>query len=275
MNIFSLLERAIMSDDILIKEELTAQCLAYCTKNEIRCDDDFTPQLFSKPSYASKCHIVDPRELPARKDFESREGLATLVHAIAHIEYSAIDLALDAVYRYPQMPSEYKVDWLEVASDEIRHFKMLQRLLTELGYTYGDFPVHCGLFDAAEHTAGNILERMAVIPRYYEASGLDVSPQIMKKLDNKRKNPQVKKLIEALQIIYDEEIEHVHKGDKWFKYLCKAAGKEEGSEEAVYFEILERYQLLSKHRPYVNVEARKEAGFSCSEIKKLGAKECS
>ncbi|UPT78069.1 ferritin-like domain-containing protein [Sulfurovum sp. XGS-02] len=275
MNIFSLLERAIISDNILIKEELTTQCLAYCTQNEISCDGDFTPQLFSKPSYASKCHIVDPRDLPARKDFESKEGLATLVHAIAHIEYSAIDLALDAVYRYPQMPGEYKVDWLEVASDEIRHFKMLQRLLAELGYSYGDFPVHCGLFDAAEHSAGNILERMAIIPRYYEASGLDVSPQIMKKLDNKRKNPQVKKLIEALHVIYEEEIDHVHKGDKWFKYLCKATGKVEGSEEEVYFEILERYKLLSKHRPYVNVEARKEAGFSCSEIKKLGAKECS
>lgn len=275
MNIFSLLERAIISDDILIKEELTTQCLAYCTQNEIRCNDDFTPLLFLKPSYASKCHIVDPRELPARKDFESKEGLATLVHAIAHIEYSAIDLALDAVYRYPQMPNAYKVDWLEVASDEIRHFKMLQGILSELGYAYGDFPVHCGLFDAAEHSAENILDRMAIIPRYYEASGLDVSPQIIKKLDNKRKNPQVKKLIEALNIIYNEEIEHVYKGDKWFKYLCKEEGKAEGTEEEVYFEILERYKLLSKHRPYVNVEARKEAGFSCSEIKKLGAKECS
>ncbi len=108
MNVFSLLERAIVSDDILVKEELTTQCLEYCIQNEIRCDDDFTPTVFSKPSYASKCHIVDPRDLPARKDFESKEGLATLVHAIAHIEYSAIDLALDAVYRYPQMPSEYQ-----------------------------------------------------------------------------------------------------------------------------------------------------------------------
>ncbi len=168
-----------------------------------------------------------------------------------------------------------KIDWLEVASDEIRHFKMLQSILNELGYEYGDFPVHCGLFDAAEHTAHNILDRMAIIPRYYEASGLDVSPQIIKKLDNKRKNPQVKKVIDALHIIYNEEIDHVHKGDKWFKYLCTKEGKNEGTEEEVYFEILERYQLLSKHRPHVNVEARKEAGFSCFEIKKLGAKECS
>ncbi|HEY9189620.1 MAG TPA: ferritin-like domain-containing protein [Sulfurovum sp.] len=275
MNIYETLEQAILSDEILFKEKLTAQCLDYCIENEISAADDFVPSVFTKPSYASKCHIVDPRELPARKDFESREGLATLVHAIAHIEFSAIDLALDAVYRYPHMPQAYKRDWLEVANDEIRHFKMLERLLNELGYVYGDFPVHCGLFDAAEHTAHNILDRMAIIPRYYEASGLDVSPQIIKKLENKRKNPQVKKLIEALNIIYTEEIDHVLKGDKWFKYLCKRTGKKEGSEEAVYFEILERYHLLSKHRPHVNVEARKEAGFSCGEILKLGARECS
>ena len=270
MNIYELLEQAIESDDITIKEKLTLQCLEYCNQNQVSCEDDFKPLVFEKPSYASKCHIVNPRQLPARKDFDNPEGLATLVHAITHIEYSAIDLALDAVYRFPEMPMEYKIDWLIVAQDEIRHFKMLQELLTDLEYKYGDFPVHCGLFDAAEHTAHSILDRMAIIPRYYEASGLDVNPQIIKKLDNKRKIPIVKKLIDALNIIYDEEIDHVHKGDKWFKYLCS----KEGLEESVYFDILERYKLLSKHRPHINVDARKEAGFTCSEIKKLGAKVC-
>ena len=275
MNIVEILEQAILSDDILLKEALTASCLEYCSQNEVSTPDDFTPTLFLSPSYASKCHIVNPKDLPARKDFDSKEGLATLVHAVAHIEYSAIDLALDAVYRYPYMPQAYKKDWLEVASDEIRHFKMLESLLSQLGYAYGDFPVHCGLFDAAVHTAHSLLERMAIVPRYYEASGLDVNPQIIKKLDNKRKNPEVKQLIDALTLIYAEEIDHVHKGDRWFKYVCKEEGVEAGREEAVYFEILERYKLLAKHRPHVNVKARKEAGFSCSEIMKLGAKVCS
>ena len=270
MNIYEILETALLSDDILLKEELTAQCLEYCNQKQVSCEDDFKPLVFEKPSYASICHIVDPRQLPARKDFGNPEGLATLVHAIAHIEYSAIDLALDAVYRFPDMPMAYKIDWLVVTQDEIRHFKMLKELLDTLNYEYGDFPVHCGLFDAAGHTAHSILDRMAIIPRYYEASGLDVNPQIIKKLDNKRKNPIVKKLIDALNIIYDEEIDHVHKGDKWFKYLCE----KEGVEESIYFEILERYKLLSKHRPHINVNARKEAGFTCSEIKKLGAKVC-
>lgn len=270
MNIYVVLEQAIISDEILSKEKLTAQCLEYCSQNEVSVPNDFVVKHFRVPSYASRCTIVSPKDLPHRKDFESKEGLATLVHSIAHIEFSAIDLALDAVYRYPDMPMEYKIDWLEVASDEIRHFKMLEDLLRELGFKHGDFPVHSGLFDAANNTADNILDRMAIVPRYFEASGLDVSPQIIKKLENKRKIPAVKKLIEVLHVIYEEEIDHVLKGDKWFKYLCK----KEGKSEEVYFDILEKYALLDKHRPHVNVQARKDAGFTCKEIKRLGAKEC-
>lgn len=271
MNFYTLLEAAISSDKITLKENYASQCLAYCTQNSIENAENFMPMVFEYPSYASICTIVDPRELPSRKDFDTPLGLATLTHAIAHIEYSAIDLALDAVYRYPWMPTEYKVDWLEVALDEIRHFKMLQGLLEDLGYRYGDFPVHSGLFDASQHTAENILDRMAVIPRYYEASGLDVNPQIIKKLNNKRKNLLVKRLIDNLEIIYEEEIVHVQKGDKWFRYLCEEQGVEV---EPQYMTILEAYGLTGKHRPYINVEARKEAGFSCEELLKLGAKEC-
>jgi len=270
MNIYALLEQSIVSHDILVKEKLSAQCLEYCNQNEVRVEDSFCPQIFDVPSYASYCTIVSPKDLPHRKDFGSNEGLATLVHSIAHIEFSAIDLALDAVYRYPEMSMAYKIDWLEVANDEIRHFKMLESLLGELGFSYGDFPVHCGLFDAANNTAHNILDRMAIVPRYFEASGLDVSPQIIKKLDNKRKIPAVAKLIEILNIIYEEEIDHVLKGDKWFKYLCQ----DEGKSEDVYFDILDKYDLLKKHRPHVNVQARKDAGFTCQEIKRLGAKDC-
>ncbi len=274
MNIYALLEQAIISDDILRKEKLTAQCLEYCNENEVRVEFGFCAKLFDVPSYATYCTIVSPKDLRHRKDFESNEGLATLVHSIAHIEFSAIDLALDAVYRYPDMSMSYKRDWLEVASDEIRHFKMLEGLLKELGFSYGDFPVHSGLFDAANNTAHNILDRMAIVPRYFEASGLDVSPQIIKKLHNKRKIPAVAKLIEILHLIYEEEIDHVLKGDTWFKYLCQKEGKDIGSYEEVYFDILQKYDLLDKHRPHVNVQARKDAGFTCKEIKRLGAKEC-
>ena len=271
MNLYSILEQAITSDAILEKERLAMLCLAYCSQNEVSVEMGFVPKIFGTPAYASFSTIVSPRDLRTRKDFETAEGLATLVHSIAHIEFSAIDLALDAVYRYPNMPLDYKVDWLEVANDEIRHFKMLNDLLVKLGFNYGDFPVHSGLFDAANNTAHNILDRMAIVPRYFEASGLDVSPQIIKKLENKHKIPNIKILIDILNIIYEEEIDHVLKGDKWFKYCCD----KEGKDVSVYFDILKAYDLLDKHRPHVNVEARKSAGFTCVEIKRLGAKECS
>jgi uncharacterized ferritin-like protein (DUF455 family) len=265
MNFYTLLEQAIRSDDIAIKTEITEQCLLYYSQNEISPQADFLAKSFESASYSHRCKIVSPKALSHRKDFASREGLAVLVHAIAHIEYSAIDLALDAVYRYPDMPRAYAIDWLEVASDELRHFKMLEELLIELGFNYGDFSVHSGLFDAGRNTEGNILDRMAVIPRYFEASGLDVSPQIIKKLQNKHKLPHVAKLIEILSIIYREEIDHVLKGDKWFKYLCQRENKS----PELYFEILERYDLLSNHRPHLNAKGRKEAGFTEEEIARL------
>ena len=270
MKLYKILEKAITSDCIETKEKLTQQCFEYCSQNEFIPSEGFIPLLFDKPSYIYKCKIVNPRELKARKDFDKPEGLATLVHAIAHIEYSAIDLALDAVYRYHEMPQHFKLDWLEVALDEIRHYKMLESLLVDLGFKYGDFPVHCGLFDAAKYTAHNILDRMAIIPRYHEASGLDVNPQISKKLDNKRKLLPVKRLIDMLNIIYDEEIIHVNKGDYWFKYICER----ENLDILIYFNILEKYKLLDKPRPHINVNARKKAGFTCDELRKLGDAEC-
>ncbi len=270
MNFFETLHNALISDDINTKEDLADQCFSYCTKNITQKPLDFTPIIFDRPSYFNKCNIVDPKELPKRNHLDTNEGLATLVHAITHIEYSAIDLALDAVYRFYDMPLQFKTDWLEVALDEIKHFKMLNAILEELGYRYGDFDVHQGYFDISRQTDNSVIERMAVVPRYYEASGLDVNPQIMIKLDNKRKVPIVKKIIEALHIILDEEIDHVSKGDKWFKFLCDR----DNLSYNIYFEILKKYELIKKHRPHINVEARKLAGFSCEEIKQLGAKEC-
>lgn len=270
MNIYKVLEEAITIDCIELKENLTQQCLEYCSKNEFISSHGFYPLIFNKPSYTNRCKIVEPKELKARKNFDTNEGLAILVHAITHIEYSAIDLALDAVYRFPEMPISYKIDWLEVAEDEIRHYKMLNNLLNELGFSYGDFPVHCGLFDAGRETEDDILERMAIVPRYYEASGLDVNPQIIKKIENRRKLPMVKKLIETLNIIYNEEIIHVQKGDKWFKYLCD----KDNLDYSIYFNILDKYKLLSTYRPHINVDARQKAGFSCIELKKLGNIEC-
>ena len=268
MSFYSLLETALLSDNVDLKKESTHRCIEYCTKNILPQSN--SARVFEKPSYASFCTIVPTDKLPMRNHLDTPQGLATLVHAIAHIEYSAIDLALDAVYRFDKMPLEFKQDWLKVADDEIRHFKMLEKILHALGYKYGDFPVHQGFFDIAKDTSRSPLYRMAIIPRYYEASGLDVNPQIIKKLHNKRKDPLVAELIKTLEVILKEEIDHVSKGDKWFRYLCD----ESGVNIDIYFSILDEFRLGLGNRKHINVEARRQAGFSCEEIKKLGAKDC-
>jgi len=269
-NFYTLLLEALRSDDIDTKEHLILQALQYCNQNLIS-PNSHTPVLFESPSYSTLCQIVDPKDLPARKHFDTKKGLVTLVHAIAHIEFSAVDLALDAVYRFPHMPVEFKHDWLIVAQDEVRHFKMLQNILHELDANYGDLPVHQGLFDASMHTTTDVLERMAVIPRHYEAGGLDVNPQIIKKLQNRAKDPVVAMIIDALNVIETEEIDHVHKGDKWFKQICHQRALEP---TATFQAILEKYKL-HRHKPHMNISARKQAGFACEELLALGAKKCS
>jgi len=270
MNFYHTVELALLSSEIDTKESLCHKLLEYCNTNVCIEEAAESPKCLTEPSYTSVCDIVNPKELPARKHFDTAEGLATLVHAITHIEFSAIDLALDAVYRFSDMPKEFKRDWLAVAADEIRHFKMLHGILEELGFAYGDLPVHQGLFDASVHTAGDVLDRMAVIPRHYEATGLDVNPQIIKKLKNLKQRPIIAKIIEALHVIEEEEIDHVRKGDRWFKWLCQKRGMEPSD---TFKTILHKYDLYRK-RPHMNVEARKEAGFACEELLELGAKAC-
>ena len=180
-----------------------------------------------------------------------------------HIEYSAIDLALDACYRFRNMPKEYYKDWMIVAEDEIRHFKMINSLLEKTGYKYGDFPVHDSLFEASQKT-NNLLSRMAIIPRWYEANGLDANEKIIKKLQ-KTDDEFAKEVIEALKIILKEEIPHVQKGDKWFKFECK---RQNLDPLKTYFDIVDNFFKDWKKKD-LNVKARLKAGFSCNELKIL------
>ena len=269
MKFYKLLHKALTTDNIDEKETLCHQAMEYCNIDS-KIEDDNTPiEIFKSPSYVSICNIVSFRELPRRRDFTNDKGLATLLHSITHIEYSAIDLAIDAVYRFRDMPISYKIDWLEVAFDEIRHFRMLNGILKETGFKYGDFPVHSSLFDISMATAGDILERMAVIPRHYEATGLDVNPKIIEKLRRIKTNPKIEATINALEVIYNEEISHVQKGDKWFKYICN---QRDIDIHETFFEILKKYRLLNPRD--INVEARLKAGFECRDITRLGAKKC-
>jgi uncharacterized ferritin-like protein (DUF455 family) len=214
------------------------------------------------PTYERMTTIVTPNNVKKRRSLKTVHGKAIFLHAVTHIEFAAIDLALDATYRFRNLPLQYYIDWLEVAQDEVRHFLMLESLLNEMGYEYGDFPVHEGLFDAAKRSL-NLIDRMAVVPRYLEANGLDANPKMIEKLQKVQGEYSVE-ICDALKIILNEEIEHVTKGDKWFTYACKQANVS----KEIYFETIERIiPGSSKKRANINVEARKQAGFSCVEIK--------
>ena len=238
-------------------------------RGETTFEDGFAPVTFEKPSYAAFCEIVSPLDVPRRKKPTTAEGQILFLHAIAHIEYSAIDLALDHAYRFAGRPKAFYDDWLGVADDECRHFEMLNALLEELGGRYGDLPVHDGLFEAGQRTQ-TLLERMAVVPRYFEANGLDATPQILKKLEPIKGSAMIERIVEALKVILEEEVDHVRKGDRWFAYACE----QEGKDKSVYFEIIERFYPGSYPRQkFLNVDARKEAGFSCSELNRISTDE--
>ncbi len=271
LEFFSSAKEALRESDPAKKGALVEQLYSNLVQKRLTFDHESPVERFETPSYASFARIVPPRQLPKRKRFDTPEGQGVLLHAIAHIEYSAIDLALDSAYRFRHLPPEYYFDWIEVAHDEVRHYRMLEELMESLGVRYGDYPVHTALFDAGRKSAGELLHRMAVVPRYLEAGGLDANPKIVAKLRQYPSTPMTERIVEALEVILEEEVEHVAKGDRWFKY---AAGDGEDPEE-LYFSILQRYYPGTDGRQRdLNVDARREAGFSCSELKRLGANEC-
>ena len=236
----------------------------------VKRDPVSAPKIFETPSYESFCTVCDPKEVPRRSNLNTPKGQILLLHAIAHIEYSAIDLALDAVYRFRDVAEEFERDWLEVADDEVRHFEMIDALLRELGSRYGEYPVHNALFEASMRTC-DLLERMAVVPRYLEANGLDATPQILRKLHPYREEEAVQKIIAALHVILDEEVEHVRKGDRWFEEACRRCSVE----PSVYFDIIEKYYPQSFPRKIeVNCSARKQAGFDRSELERISLTKC-
>jgi len=269
MNFYKQLEQIIETKESQTKIKLFNDFYKkYKTKN-ITYESQDKVKEFEIPSYSSICKTVPPQDVPKRKNLTTKNGQIVLLHAIAHIEYSAIDLALDATYRFRELPKEYYDDWLEVADDEIRHFLMLETLLKELGSFYGDIEVHNALFEASQKTQ-TLVERMAVVPRYLEANGLDATPMILTKLKRLPKNEMIEKLISALSIILEEEIDHVKKGDVWFNYACE----KDGISTNIYFDIINKYYPQGFLRAKsLNIDARKEAGFSCDELKFMAKKE--
>lgn len=205
--------------------------------------------------------LTRPRGV-ARRSLHTPEGRKAFMHAIAHIEFNAINLAADAVHRFRDMPRDYYGDWIAVAADEARHFGLLQRYLHKLGCHYGDLPAHGGLWDMAERTAHDVLARMALVPRVLEARGLDVTPAMIERLQAAGDDEGA----EILKIIYQEEIGHVAAGSRWFRYLCARRGLEPKSA----FRNLVHTHFTGELRGPFNMEARIMAGFEAEELEGLG-----
>ena len=222
-------------------------------------------KVFTEPSYTGFCTLVSSTVVLKRKKLTSVRGKIIFLHAIAHIEYSAIDLALDAAYRFKSLPEAYYDDFLSIANDEVRHFEMLEALLKGLDSFYGDLPVHDGLFEASVITP-ELTERMALVPRYLEANGLDVTPMMIDKFSQIEDDDYALKIIQALEVILEEECDHVYKGDVWFKYACDL----KNLSYDIYFEIIEKHYPGSFPRKKdINIQARQDAGFSCTELKRM------
>ena len=253
--------------------ERTASCLAECSP-EAKCaavtdlwlavqsgDFEFDPATPVAPigvaGRPAKPELVDPGKLRRRR-LGSEAGRAALVHAVAHIEFNAINLALDAAYRFRGMPPQYYLDWVSVAADEVRHFQMLSRRLRSMGFTYGDFPAHNGLWEMAQQTADDCMKRMALVPRVLEARGLDVTPPMIERLASAGDSDTVA----ILEVILEEEVRHVEIGSRWFRHLCKQRGLEP---EATFLRLVKEYFTGTLRGPF-NIPARMQAGFTQSEM---------
>ena len=210
--------------------------------------------------HPAKPHLVDPKDVP-RRNITGLKGRLALVHAIAHIEFNAINLALDAVYRFQNMPRQYYIDWCRVAAEEAQHFTMLSDYLESHGVAYGDYNAHNGLWEMAVKTDKDVMVRMALVPRVLEARGLDVTPSMIKKLEPTGDT----RLITILQKIFDDEIGHVKIGSHWFKTLCQ---ERELNSERTFLQLIDQYMQGAKFGPF-ETEAREQAGFSKEEMQAL------
>jgi uncharacterized ferritin-like protein (DUF455 family) len=215
-----------------------------------------------KPGQPKKPALITPKDVPKR-NILTREGRAAMIHSFAHIEFNAINLAWDLICRFQNMPNDFYIDWAEVAAEETKHFKLLRDNLNDIGYDYGDFPAHDGLWTIAKRTEHDILLRLAVVPRIMEARGLDVTPNLIERFRQVKDNNTVS----ILELILEEEIGHVYLGTKWYRYMCEQQNQ---NPEEKFKKIVDEFIPSAKIKK-LNNEARIMAGFSQSEIDYLAS----
>jgi uncharacterized ferritin-like protein (DUF455 family) len=225
------------------------------------CDDAPPPEPICSPGRPARPRLVAPRDLPKR-GLGSIQGRVAFLHAIAHIEFNAIDLACDAVYRFRGMPQAFYADWVQVAADEARHFSLLSARMATLGCAYGDHDAHNGLWEMAESTADSCLARMALVPRVLEARGLDVTPAMITRLRAVDDDASA----EILELILREEVAHVAAGSRWFRWCC---AQQQRDPDRTFGELMGT--VRGALRGPFNLDARQAAGFAPAEMAMLHA----
>jgi uncharacterized ferritin-like protein (DUF455 family) len=259
---YATVHQCLSLDDPNAKCSAVAALSGALAGGELSMDSHCPVEPIGPPGRPARPELVDAARVPRRR-LGSEAGRAALVHAIAHIEFNAINLALDAAYRFRDMPRAYHRDWISVAVDEAKHFLLLQDRLREMGCEYGDFPAHNGLWEMAEKTADHCLVRMALVPRVLEARGLDVTPGMIERLNAVGDH----RTVAALEIILDEEVRHVAIGTRWFRYCCEAEGKDPLT---TFLDLLHSHYSGTLKGPF-NLGARHEAGFTREEMDALTA----
>jgi len=263
VSLFEAARRCLEASDPAEKVALSHEAFAALVRAELTTSADAPlPEPIRAPGRPERLRLVSPRDLPHR-GLGTPDGRANFLHAIAHIEFNAINLAWDAVYRFRGLPADFYSDWSSVADDEARHFQLLARRLRELGHDYGDFEAHNGLWDMAEKTADSCLARMALVPRVLEARGLDVTPAMIVKLRSLGDDASA----DILEVILREEIRHVAIGSRWFTWCCQRDGREP---QATFIELIRDIAKGAIRGPF-NLSARAAAGFSDSEMAMLAA----
>lgn len=252
-----------MLEDAAEKVSVTRQMAARWRDGKIELERRGVAREMVNVGRPSKPVLVPPRKLPKRS-LATLEGHAALIHSIAHIEFNAINLAWDAVYRFREMPTQFYDDWVRVADEEAYHFQLVREHLDTLGYDYGDFVAHNGLWEMAVKTAHDPLVRMALVPRVLEARGLDVTPGIMERLRQHGDDGAVS----VLEIILRDEVGHVEIGSRWFHYQCEQRKMEP---ETTFRCLLKEYMKESHQvgKGPLHRKARLAAGFSEEELNYL------
>ncbi|BCX81894.1 hypothetical protein MIT9_P1476 [Methylomarinovum caldicuralii] len=269
-NVFELAGACLRAPDLAGKLALTRRARTAFEAGRLNFREQGNPPAAHEVRMPRELSFVEPRRLPKRK-LTHQAGRIALLHAVAHIEFSAILMHWDSLCRFRGMPAPYYHDWFTVVLEELKHFELLTRRLAHLGAQYGDLPVHQGLWQVALDTAGDVLARMALVPRFQEARGLDVTPGMIAGL----RQAGDEESAAVLEVILDEEVGHVAKGDRWFRWLCRQQNKAPGE---TYLDLVRRHLRGAVRGPF-NRPLRLQAGFDAVEMDRLetlqqGAKRC-